>query len=96
MDSNEAIYVVGGGEVVGIAGGPISLGELGPRKTARLSRVEFNDATNLWEVKSPDIGTVIHSGPDYDECIKWETNFFNRMLELNPESPVFSTTNKAR
>ena len=76
----EINYIIGDGEVTGLAGGPLSLGDLGQRTTKRASRIEFNANTNLWEVLDPKLPTVLYTDVDYDKCLSWEADHFNALL----------------
>lgn len=73
--------MVGGGTVTALAGGPLSLAELGPRTTKRASCLEFNPHTNMWEVLDPVTRRVLHCSKNYDTALRWETTHFNRLLK---------------
>jgi hypothetical protein len=78
---SETAYVIGGGTVTALAGGPLSLAELGPRTTKRASCLEFNPHTNAWEVLDPVTRRVLHRDADYGSALRWETTHFNRRLK---------------
>lgn len=78
----EAVFVVGEGTVTALAGGPLSLADMGARTTKRASRLEFNASTNKWEVLPPDGGDALYSHPDYDVALAWEIDHFNRRLSM--------------
>ena len=82
--------IIGGGEVTALAGGPLSLADLGPRTTRRVSRVEFNSSTNLWEVLDPtdQAAEPKFTHENYDRCLRWEAEYFNAKLGEGA-SPVF-------
>lgn len=75
-----AAFVIDGGLISGLAGGPLSLAGLGHRTTRRASHLVFNDGTDLWEVLSADGSAVLHSDPDYDAALEWERDHFNGLL----------------
>lgn len=73
--------MVGGGTVTALAGGPLSLADLGPRTTKRASCLEFNPAVDQWEVLDPATRRVLHRDADYGAALQWETTHFNRRLK---------------
>ena len=73
-----ANYLIQGGAVIGLAGGPLSLADM-PRETTRLSKVEFNPSANVWEVIARS-GELLHTNSDYDAALRWEVNYFNELL----------------
>jgi hypothetical protein len=80
--SPDTCLVVGDGTVTALAGGPISIADMGVRTTKRASRLEFNSDTNEWEVLPPDGGKPLYSHADYDDALGWEIAHFNRLLSL--------------
>lgn len=78
--TDEAVFVIGDGNVTALAGGPLSLADMGPRTTRRASRLEFNAALNVWEVLPPAGGAPLYSHEDYDIALKWEHRHFNAVL----------------
>jgi hypothetical protein len=90
MSETPTVFIIGDGEVTSLAGGPIPISDMGTRKTKRVSCVEFNAVTNKWEVLDPvnkDLPPR-YADADYDKCLRWETEFFNRLLASNPDSPA--------
>ncbi len=85
-----AVLVIGGGTVTALAGGLISLADLGVRTTRRASHLEFNDATNEWDVLTPDRKLTLYSHADYDNALAWERDLFNRMLAGETPTPGVS------
>jgi len=77
----ETTILIGDGTVTALAGGPLSLADLGTRTTKRASHLEFADATNEWCVWSADHQLLIYSHPDYDVALQWERDYFNRLLQ---------------
>lgn len=75
-----AVFIVGEGSVTGLAGGPLSLADLGPRKTRRASHVEFDESTQMWLVTDAVTKQLLHWNADYDKAIAWETSHYNRVL----------------
>lgn len=71
--------VIGGGIATAIAGGPLDLSELGPRRTRRLSRVEFDAMQNVWVVTDMN-GRDLYHHKNYDECLRWERDHFEAKL----------------
>lgn len=81
--SPAATIVISDGNVTALAGGPISLADLGSRKTRRVSRIEFNESRNWWQVLKPDHqpgDTELANFSTYDEALSWEIYYFNQVL----------------
>jgi len=76
-NSREAVFVIGEGTVVALAGGPLSLADMGPRKTRRASNIEFKEG--LWHVLLP-CGRELWAHEDYDVALAWERDYFNHQL----------------
>ncbi len=55
----------------------IDLSVLGALEIVRASSIEFNNATQHWEVKSPE-GMLLFSDPSRQACLDWEQQYFNR------------------
>ena len=70
--------VIADGQIHALAGGPLSLADMGERTTQRVSSVEFNQTTQRWEVCRN--GELLHSNTDYDQAIAWEIEHFNNHL----------------
>ena len=79
--ATETTIVIGDGTVTALAGGPISLADLGTRTTTRASHLEFAPGTNEWVVWSADKQLSLYSHPDYDVALQWERDYFNRLLQ---------------
>ena len=75
-----SVLIVGGGKVTGLAGGLISLADLGPRQTRRASHLEFDDATNEWTVTDAATKQLLFRHADYDAALRWERDHFNAVL----------------
>lgn len=80
--ATEAVIVIGEGTVTALAGGPLSIADMGVRTTKRASTLEFNSGTNEWEVRSIDPRDPLFSHRDYDVALKWEIDYFNRRLSM--------------
>lgn len=78
----EVSIIVGDGSVTALAGGPVSIADLGDRKTRRASHLEFNPTKNKWEVWDFAKTTVLHEEDDYDVALAWEIEHFNRLLSV--------------
>ena len=76
----EAFFVIESGTVTALAGGPLSLADMGPRKTKRASHLTFADVTNEWVVTDHDTGVELFTHPDYDVALAWEKTEYNRRL----------------
>ena len=59
----------------------IPVAELGTITVTRVSEVEFNHATQKWEVLQVGSGPVLFSHLERSECLKWEKREFNERLE---------------
>ncbi len=55
----------------------IDLSTLGTLEIHRASTIEFNNAAQLWEVKSPE-GVLSFSDPCRQACLDWEHQHFNQ------------------
>ena len=75
-----AVYSIKGNTVRALAGGPLSLADMGERTTERASRLEFHAESNKWQVLDPRSGAVLHEEADYDTALQWETDHFNDVL----------------
>ena len=78
--SREAVFVVGEGTVTALAGGPLSMADLGTRTTKRASHLEFADLTNEWVVRDAESLEVLFTHADYDVALAWERTEYNRRL----------------
>jgi hypothetical protein len=78
---SEVTLIVGDGEITALAGGPISLADMGERKTKRVSTLEFSSIDNQWHVFDAATGADLYSHHDYDVALAWEIAHFNRVLE---------------
>lgn len=78
--SREAVFVVGEGTVTALAGGPLSMADLGTRTTKRASHLEFADLTNEWVVRDAEGLDILFTHPDYDVALAWERTEYNRRL----------------
>ena len=77
--------VIGGGDVLALAGGPLSIADLGVRKTKRVSTIEFADVLNKWVVTDSATGQLLHEADNYDEALAWEREYYNQLLNAAPE-----------
>lgn len=75
-----AVFIVGEGTVTALAGGPLSLADMGPRKTERASHVEFSDLINEWVVTDAKTKEPLYHHPDYDTALRWEVSHYNQRL----------------
>ncbi len=55
----------------------IDLSALGALEIVRASTIEFNNAAQLWEVKSTG-GALLFSHPSRSACLDWEHQHFDR------------------
>lgn len=78
---NDAQFIINHGKVTALAGGPLSLADLGDRQTRRVSQIEFNSAIQRWEVRDMQ-GTFLAEFSDYDEALAWERAWFNHRIEI--------------
>lgn len=85
---NSAVLVIGEGAVTALAGGPLSLADLGERKTRRVSTVEFSDLINRWVVTDQVTKEILFEDDDYDVALKWEVDHYNQLLSFGAQIPV--------
>lgn len=50
----------------------IDLRELGTLNVVRATSIEFNPASQKWEVRAADAGMLLHSHPSREACLRWE------------------------
>lgn len=50
----------------------IDLRVLGPLTIERASTVEFCERDQVWEVRLPNDGPVVHRNASRNECLEWE------------------------
>jgi len=55
----------------------IDLSSLGVLEIVRASSIEFNNTTQLWEVKGTE-GGLMFAHPSRQACLDWEHQYFNR------------------
>lgn len=78
--NREAVFVVGQGTVTALAGGPLSMADLGTRTTKRASHLEFADLTNEWVVRDAESLDILFTHADYDVALAWEVREYNKRL----------------
>lgn len=78
--NREAIFVVDSGTVTALAGGPISLADMGARTTTRASHLIFNEPLNVWVVTDAATGEPVYTHADYDVALEWERVTYNAKL----------------
>jgi hypothetical protein len=82
MEPTATVFSIEDGIVTAVAGGPISIADLGPRTTERASHLEFNGSTNKWDVTDHKTQVLLYSHSDYDVALAWEGAYYNqRILE---------------
>ena len=64
------------GTVTGLYTELIELRQLGRLEVTRAATIEFNTATQQWEVKTTE-GATLHSDPSRSRCLAWEVEHFN-------------------
>ena len=77
---NSASFIIGDGHITALAGGPLSLADMGARTTRRASHLIFADATNEWVVRDATSNEVLFTHPDYDVALAWEREYYNRQI----------------
>lgn len=76
----EANYIIGAGTIKGLAGGPLSLADLGERTTERASHIEYSDPISKWVVTDAKSNQPLFEHEDYNVCLAWETSHYNQQL----------------
>jgi hypothetical protein len=60
----------------------LPLADLGTMTIKRASTVEFNPATQQWEVRfTQDPGNVVYASPSRAACVRWEVEQLNAALQ---------------
>lgn len=77
----EAVFSIEDGVITALAGGPLSLADVGERSTARVSHVEFNTATGVYDVTDAVSNELLHSEADYDVALAWEVAHYNERIK---------------
>jgi hypothetical protein len=65
------------GTVTGLYTELIELSRLGRLAITRATNIEFNPATQQWEVKDAE-GVILFSHPSRSCCLAWEVDRFNQ------------------
>ena len=86
--SETTIIMIGGGTVTALAGGPLSISDLGSRRTRRVSRIEFNQFRDRWIVTDAETGVEMVAMHNYDEALRWERMFYNELLAAEELTPA--------
>jgi len=61
----------------------IPLTELGQLSLQRASTIEFNNATQVWEVRlTSHPNQVVFSNSSRESCLQWEATIFNQSSEI--------------
>ena len=55
----------------------VDLSSIGPLQIARASTIEFNQATQQWEVRGSE-GQLLFQNRSRSVCLAWEHQYFNR------------------
>ncbi len=79
--SRTVAFVVDGGKVHALAGGPLPIHDMGPRTTKRVSHVEFDETKQRWCVWDAYHQKILAELTEYDEAIRWEVDYFNAHLD---------------
>ena len=61
----------------------IDLKQIGTLEVVRASEIEFNDATQQWEVFDYT-GRKVHADPSREACLAWERQAFNQSAPNQP------------
>ena len=82
MDSTDksSVIIIGEGSATALAGGLLSLAELGERTTKRASNLVHDPITDHWVVIDAESHEILFSDADYDVALRWEIDHFNQRL----------------
>jgi hypothetical protein len=79
----EVIHFAPDGTGAGLYTELIDLREIGSLEVVRASEIEFNDATQQWEVFD-FIGSRVFTDPSREACLRWERQHFNQPHPSHP------------
>lgn len=68
------------GTVRSVYSDKLSLAGHGTMEVKRASTIEFNSASQQWEVRWAGESDPVFSDPSRDECVKWEVERLNERL----------------
>jgi hypothetical protein len=54
----------------------IDLAQLGRLEMSRATTIDFNQAEQVWQVRTPDGRTVLFSSTSRNACLAWEDTHF--------------------
>ncbi len=54
----------------------IDLAQLGRLEMSRATAIDFNEAEQVWQVRTPDGRTVLFSNTSRNTCLAWEDAHF--------------------
>ncbi len=77
--TKQAMFIIGGGRITALAGGPISLAGMGKRRTRRVSTIKFVPRDDMWRVRDMK-GKELANFKKYDEALQWEVDYYNLQL----------------
>jgi hypothetical protein len=75
------IYIDKNGDIQGLADDFIDKLDLGTKQVARVSDIEWNHSTNLWEAKDSVTGEIIASNSVRGNVINAERAHLNKKIE---------------
>lgn len=79
MPNMDVLTIIPGGVMQGLFTEAIPLAEIGILSITRASTIEFEPASQQWEVRGVS-GQVLYSNASRQACLSWEHQYFNQQM----------------
>ena len=75
------IFINGNGIMICLYNESFPIRKLGKPKIKRFTKVEFNNETDLWEVRLFEKNALLYMNKSRKTCLRWEEKYFTRAME---------------